>query len=234
MEKNLYLMKSVMIGHAVGDALGVPVEFASREELENGLKYAELQRRAIVEAMSNGVMILTGGPGTGKTTAVRGIVALFERMGLDVLLAAPTGRAAKRMAVGRFDVRVPVHGRDEVAELAVAFNQMSQALETLERMRNSFVANVSHDLRTPMTTISGFIDGILDGIIPQDRQEHYLRVVSEEVRRLSRLVTALLDVSRLKAGDRKFDMKPFDICEMGRQILISFEQNNIEKLKAFL
>lgn len=138
-------------------------------------------------------------------------------------------RAAKKMAVGQFDVRVPVHGRDEVAELAVAFNQMAGALENLEQMRNSFVANVSHDLRTPMTTIAGFIDGILDGVIPPEQTEHYLRVVSEEVRRLSRLVTALLDVSRLQAGDRKFDMKPFDVCEMGRQILISFEKKINDK-----
>lgn len=138
-------------------------------------------------------------------------------------------RAAKRMAVGRFDVRVPVRGRDEVAELAMAFNQMSGALENLEQMRNSFVANVSHDLRTPMTTIAGFIDGILDGVIPPEQEQHYLKVVSDEVRRLSRLVTALLDVSRLQAGDRKFDMKPFDVCEMGRQILISFEKKIDEK-----
>ena len=138
-------------------------------------------------------------------------------------------KAAKRMAVGQFDVRVPVHGKDEVAELAVAFNQMSQALDNLERMRNSFVANVSHDLRTPMTTIAGFIDGILDGVIPPEQTEHYLKVVSDEVRRLSRLVTALLDISRLQAGDRKFDMKPFDVCEMGRQILISFEQKINDK-----
>ena len=133
-------------------------------------------------------------------------------------------RAVKRMAVGQYDVRVRVQGRDEVAELAVAFNQMAESLENLERMRNSFVASVSHDLRTPMTTISGFINGILDGVIPPEQHAHYLRVVSDEVRRLSRLVTALLDVSRLQAGDRKFDMKPFDVCEMGRMILISFEQ----------
>lgn len=138
-------------------------------------------------------------------------------------------KAAKRMAVGKFDTRVPVHGRDEVAELAVAFNQMAGDLENLERMRNSFVANVSHDLRTPMTTISGFIDGILDGVIPPEQERHYLQVVSEEVRRLSRLVTALLDVSRLQAGDRKFDFRPFDICEMGRLILISFEKKIDEK-----
>ena len=139
-------------------------------------------------------------------------------------------KAAKRMAVGKFDVRVPVRGRDEVAELAVAFNQMSGALDNLERMRNSFVANVSHDLRTPMTTIAGFIDGILDGVIPPEQERHYLKVVSDEVRRLSRLVTALLDLSRLQAGDRKFDMQPFDVCEMGRQILISFEKKIDEKM----
>jgi signal transduction histidine kinase len=133
-------------------------------------------------------------------------------------------RASKKLMVGQFDVRVPVQGRDEVAELAMAFNQMAQALQNLDSMRNSFVANVSHDLRTPMTTISGFIDGILDGVIPPEQHAQYLQVVSDEVRRLSRLVTALLDVSRLQAGDRKFDMKPFDVCEMGRQILISFEQ----------
>lgn len=138
-------------------------------------------------------------------------------------------RAVKKMMVGQFDVRVRVRGKDEVAELAVAFNQMAESLDNLERMRNSFVANVSHDLRTPMTTIAGFIDGILDGVIPEDRHDHYLKVVSDEVRRLSRLVTALLDVSRLQAGDRKFDMKPFDVCELGRMILISFEQKIDEK-----
>ncbi len=138
-------------------------------------------------------------------------------------------RAARCLAVGEFDARVQVHGHDEVAELAVAFNRMATDIESLDRMRNSFVANVSHDLRTPMTTIAGFIDGILDGVIPADQQEHYLRVVSDEVRRLSRLVTALLDVSRLQAGDRKFDMQPFDVCELGRQILISFEQKIDDK-----
>ncbi len=138
-------------------------------------------------------------------------------------------RAARRLAVGEFDVRVKVRGKDEVAELAVAFNRMATALENLDHMRNAFVANVSHDLRTPMTTIAGFIDGILDGVIAPADRDHYLRVVSDEVRRLSRLVTALLDVSRLQAGDRKFDMQPFDICELGRQILISFEQKIDEK-----
>ncbi len=137
-------------------------------------------------------------------------------------------KAAKSFARGNFDVRVPVRGRDEVAELATAFNNMAQSLENLENMRNTFMANVSHDLRTPMTTISGFIDNILVGAIPKEEQEHYLGVIKEEVRRLSRLVSSLLDISRLQAGDRKFNMTGFDICEMARLILISFE-NRIDQ-----
>ena len=132
--------------------------------------------------------------------------------------------AAKAFAAGKLDVRVPVRGRDEISELAVAFNDMAASLTDLENTRSSFLSNVSHDLRTPMTTISGFIDGILDGTIPADKQEYYLRMIGDEIRRLSRLVAALLDVSRIQAGERKFVMKPFDVCEMARIILISFEQ----------
>jgi len=138
-------------------------------------------------------------------------------------------RAAKSFAAGKFDVRVPVHGNDEVAELARAMNNMAQSLEALDNMRTSFMANVSHDLRTPMTTISGFIDGILDGVIPADQQTYYLGIVSEEVKRLSRLVSQLLDLSRIQAGDRKFVSAPFDICEVCRLILISFEQKIDQK-----
>lgn len=138
-------------------------------------------------------------------------------------------RAAKKMAVGKFDTRIPVRGKDEVAELAASFNHMAESLENLETMRNTFMANVSHDLRTPMTTISGFIDNILVGAIPPEEQPYYLGVIKEEVRRLSRLVSSLLDISRLQAGDRKLSMTSFDICETARLILISFEQKIDEK-----
>ena len=137
-------------------------------------------------------------------------------------------RAAKEYAAGKFDVRVPVKGKDEIAELTVAFNNMATSLQNLENMRSSFVSNVSHELRTPMTSIAGFIDGILSGAIPQEKQGYYLQLVYEEVLRLSRLVTTLLDLSRIQAGDRKFVSTNFDIAEMARQILISFE-NRIEQ-----
>lgn len=132
--------------------------------------------------------------------------------------------AAKRFASGKFDTRVPVRGRDEVSELAVAFNNMAESLDNYDNMRNKFMSDVSHDLRSPMTSISGFIDGILDGVIPPEKHNYYLQIVSSEIKRLSRLVSTLLDLSRIQAGERKFNMTEFDVCEMARQILISFEQ----------
>ncbi|MBE6529591.1 MAG: HAMP domain-containing histidine kinase [Ruminococcaceae bacterium] len=132
--------------------------------------------------------------------------------------------AVDRFAKGKFDTRVSVRGNDEVARLAEAFNNMADSLDNLEKMRSSFVANVSHDLRTPMTTISGFIGEIRSGVIPPEKQDYYLGVIETEVKRLSRLVASLLDLSKIQAGERKFVMRQFDICEMGRQILLSFEQ----------
>lgn len=138
-------------------------------------------------------------------------------------------KATKSFAKGDFSTRVTVCGNDEIAELGNAFNQMAESLDNFERMRNSFLANVSHDLRTPMTTISGFIDGITSGAIPPEKHEYYLGVISSEVHRLSRLVTDLLNISRMESGERKFNFVPFDIAEMARIILISFEQKIGEK-----
>lgn len=132
--------------------------------------------------------------------------------------------AARSFSLGKFDVRVPVQGKDEVAQLATAFNNMATSLEKNEDMRRTFLANVSHDLRTPMTSILGFLESILSGAIPPDKVNFYLEKIQTEVKRLSRLVMSLLDISRMQAGDRKFVKTKFDICEMAREIIISFEQ----------
>ena len=137
--------------------------------------------------------------------------------------------AAKQFAKGDFQTRITVYGEDEVSQLGKAFNNMAESLDNLEKMRNSFLANVSHDLRTPMTTISGFIDGINSGAIPPEKHEYYLGVISAEVHRLSRLVSQLLDISRLESGDRKFNFEDFDVAEVGRLILISCEQKIEDK-----
>lgn len=140
------------------------------------------------------------------------------------------GVAAKKFASGDFSVRVAEDGGDEVAELAGAFNQMAKSLEENEQLRSGFISNVSHELRTPLTSISGFVEGMQDGVIPPEKHEYYLGIVGSEVKRLSRLVTTLLDITKIQAGERKFVPVPFDICEMARQILISFE-NKIEAKK---
>ncbi len=138
-------------------------------------------------------------------------------------------KASREFASGHFDARVTVNGNDEVAELADAFNVMANSLQHSEETRRLFLANVSHDLRTPMTTITGFIDSIISGAIPQDKVPHYLEVISGEVKRLSRLVGNLLDITKIQAGERKFNMTPFDICEMAQDILASSEQRLAEK-----
>lgn len=132
--------------------------------------------------------------------------------------------ASKAMAKGDFSKRIPVTSDDEIGELAVSFNQMTNSLVQLEGMRKSFVANVSHELKTPMTTIGGFIDGILDGTIEPEKQHYYLTVVSDEVKRLSRLVQSMLSMAKLESGE--FVLKPelFDFRELLCTIVISQEQ----------
>ncbi len=132
--------------------------------------------------------------------------------------------AAKAMSKGDFSKRVPVTTDDEIGELAVSFNMMTNSLSRLESMRRSFVGDVSHELKTPMTTISGFIDGILDGTIKESERGYYLSIVSQEVKRLSRLVNGMLNMTRLESGE--FSLKPekFDFYELLCTIMISQEQ----------
>lgn len=133
-------------------------------------------------------------------------------------------KAAAQMSKGDFSNRIPVEGNDEITDLSIAFNAMSNSLSQLEGMRRSFVANVSHELRTPMTTIGGFIDGILDGTIPPDKQEYYLSIVSSEVTRLTRLVHTMLNLSRLESGEQKVQPTEFSALDLICEVLSSHEQ----------
>ena len=137
--------------------------------------------------------------------------------------------ASKAMARGDFSRRVPVTRDDEIGQLAVSFNQMTNSLARLEEVRKSFIANVSHELRTPMTTIGGFIDGIMDGTIPPERQNHYLQIVSDEVKRLSRMVESMLSVSRLESKETKLVKTDFDFKEQLIGIVISQEKRIADK-----
>ena len=139
-------------------------------------------------------------------------------------------QAARRFARGEFSVRVPLpKSKTEMYELASSFNNMAESVENVEMTRRGLVANVAHDLRTPMTTIAGFVDGIIDGTIKADKQEYYLRIVSDEVKRLSRMASSILETSRLESGEKALNYTTFDISETVRRIIISFEQKLSEK-----
>jgi len=137
--------------------------------------------------------------------------------------------AAKKFGSGDFSERLKVTSEDEIADLAVALNNMAQSLSITESSRRNFVANVSHELRTPMTTISGFVDGILDGTIPKEQEREYLTIVSDETKRLSRLVRAMLNMSRIESGEIQINKTNFDLLDVILQTLFSFEHDLEEK-----
>ena len=132
--------------------------------------------------------------------------------------------AAKKMSMGDFSTRVPTYGNDEISDLANSFNHMTDALVKLESTRRSFVANVSHELRTPMTTIGGFIDGIIDGTIEEDKREYYLKIVSNEIKRLARIVQSMLSLARLESGEQKVNLSNVDLFSTVCNSVISQEQ----------
>ena len=158
------------------------------------------------------------------------IVAMLAASFLSRMQVRPLGQmadAARRFGRGELGVRVEESPKNtsEINDLARAFNTMVDSLESSERRRQEFVANVSHELKTPMTTIGGYIDGMLDGTIPPEKQQHYMQIVSGEVRRLSRLVRNMLDISRLQAmGVEESRMTRFDLGELMSDVIITFEQ----------
>lgn len=132
--------------------------------------------------------------------------------------------AVRRFGMGEYDVRVDDTGhKDEIGDLASAFNAMADSLANSEKRRQEFVANISHELKTPMTTISGFTNGILDGTIPPEKVNDSLQVISSETARLSRLVRRMLDVSALQARESVQSQVEFDISETMVQVMISLE-----------
>ncbi len=179
---------------------------------------------------------------------VIGTLAIFMLCGFIVLLIAfivlffltkqltapiyQMSDIAGSYAKGDFSKRLNVESCNEYAPLAIAFNAMADGIDNLEQMRRGFVADVSHELRTPMTSITGFVDGMLDGTIPPELYPKYLKIVSDEVHRTSRMVTSFLDVAKIQAGQMTYYMKPFDIIQTTGKAMFAFDdrikQNGID------
>ena len=132
-------------------------------------------------------------------------------------------RIVKLYARGDFSQRIEVKGNDELSDLAISLNTMAESLEVIDNSRSAFVANVSHELKTPMTSIGGFIDGILDGTIPKSEEKKYLEIVSSEVKRLSTLVQTMLTLSKIEAGEEKLKPAETELKNLLFTALLNFE-----------
>lgn len=142
------------------------------------------------------------------------------------ILIAPLSHiniAAKKITKGEVEKRVYIDSNDEIGELAESFNTMADSLAQVEKNRRDFISNVSHELRSPITSIKGFVAGILDGVIPKDKENYYMKIVYDEVTRLSRLVNELLDLSAMEAGKLNLKISEFDINEIIRICIINLE-----------
>ena len=232
----LTMPQEVIDGAMSGDA------YTTRTTL--GGIYEETHFVVGVPIESNGALVgfvlaVTGA--RALTTMWRTFIGLFFMTAVTVLLLSfvvsawvsmrqsrpihEMAEATRRFADGNFDVRMHNYeGVTEISELTEAFNSMADSLQETERQRREFIANVSHELKTPMTTIAGYTDGILDGTIPPEQEKEYLRIISDEARRLSRLVRRMLEVSQLQSRDLARTKAPFDVCESMRRVLISMEK----------
>lgn len=157
-------------------------------------------------------------------------VAILVAVPLVMLLVRSVTRPISHMTEvvddftnGDFSRRVNVKGRDELADLGSSFNAMADELNTLEAARRSFVANVSHELRSPLTSMRGFLEAMSDGIVPEDERQGYIDIVLDENRRMTVMVNDLLDLARIESGQYKLTMSVFDMSELIRRTLLTFE-----------
>jgi signal transduction histidine kinase len=161
------------------------------------------------------------------TIVIAGLFILY----VSKRITAPVremNRIALRLAKGKFDQKVNVSLKDEIGQLAETFNFMAEELASLDQMRKDFVANVSHDLRSPLTSIHGFLTAFLDRAIPVERHKDYILIMREQTERLIKLVNDLLDMARMEA--KQFEIHPihFNLTEQIRKVVARMEPDLVK------
>nr|WP_281419858.1 HAMP domain-containing sensor histidine kinase [Evansella tamaricis] len=131
--------------------------------------------------------------------------------------------SALQFAKGDFNHRVKIETKDEIGQLGETFNYMAQELASIDQMRKDFVANVSHDLRSPLTSIRGFLGALMDGTIPKEQQNKYLEIMKNETERLMKLVEDLLDMARLEANQIDINPVNYNVSEQLRLSIAKME-----------
>ena len=158
-------------------------------------------------------------------TAIMGIGIIFVYI-FSKRISSPLlqmNEAVKVIAGGNFEQRVEINSEDEVGQLAESFNHMAESLDKYEKVRRDFIANVSHDLRSPLTSIQGFLGAILDGTIPHEKQEHYLNIVLEETKRLTKLTNDIVELSRAQTSTITLEKTRFNINNLIRESIERLE-----------
>ena len=195
----VYEKRQFVVGVPMTDAEGATLGLVLA--VMNSAELTQMWRSFIALFFMSSAIILVLAFITSFVTAMRQIQPLSEMV-----------KATRAYAAGDFDVRMQETGDcSEISELAASFNAMADSLQETERQRRDFIANVSHELKTPMTTIAGYTDGILDGTIPPEKERQYLQIISDESRRLSRLVRRMLDISQIQ--NQEMRKEEFDLCE---------------------
>ena len=223
LEKGVGTTRSDLDGSYSGKRLLVGVPITAADGTQAGAVFAVTLANSALDQMWHGfigLFVMTACLVLMVAFMASSVTAMHQVRPIREMVAA-----TRRYADGDFDVRMRDTDRnDEIGELAVSFNTMAESLQQTERKRREFIANISHELKTPMTTIAGYTDGILDGTIPRESERQYLQIISDESRRLSRLVRRMLDVSQLQAMDPLKNGSRFDVCESMRRVLISMEK----------
>lgn len=132
-------------------------------------------------------------------------------------------KAANEYASGKFEHSVDVHSNDDIGYLAASLTYMANELNTLEEDQRKFVSNVSHDFRSPLTSIKGYVEAILDGTVPAEYQEKYLNIILFETERLNKLTASLLELNDYGKRAGLLDITKFDINHMIKMTVQTFE-----------
>lgn len=167
---------------------------------------------------------------TLRSVAAFSLIAILAAIPLVTLLVRGVTQPITHMnevvqdfTKGNFSRRVKVKGHDELAELGSSFNTMADELNTLEEARRNFVANVSHELRSPLTSMRGFLEAMTDGTIPPEDRDGYIEIVLAENRRMTVMVNDLLDLARIESGQYKISMSVFELNELVARTILTFE-----------
>ncbi len=203
--------------------VGVPIRYMdpTKKDVTIGAVFLHTKTETMVKAIGNMYRHIA------TSAAVSTILGIILVSLISTRISRPLVQMngiAKNIARGVFDKKADVSSKDEIGQLAQSFNTMGEELKKQEDLRSGFVANVSHELRSPLTSIHGFAQGMLDGTIDQNDYQKYLGVIVGETRRLNKLIRELLDLSQIESGKFPLNLQTFDINVMISRVLITFEE----------